>query len=493
MSSETEVALPFNGDKLRAVLGHSLLNDKFYAQVAPQAKPTWFPTSYHQTIFRVKSEFVARYKRSPTIAEIQNDPSIMVLPPEDRRRVGEEISAAVAATQTFGLDALSAEMTKWMKAVIIWQSTDQIKRAYTRRDIDEAGRFAEEMVEKIKKARVDTRPSVNWRDWRNMLTQRQADYDNALTFGCTLFDRLLLSAGKGGSLVRGDTTLLLAATGGGKTSVSFTIAAANMVRQHSVLIITHEQTEPELWQKMLCILMRLSAEELMNAWQNPEVAEKLDMWSEWLSRYVEFVHMPEVGVTVEEVVATVRRKNEERRVATGKGFSLVIDDYPGCLTTNAAGKVWAKREIQDYVYDQMVQLAVESVKDGTDGFHMLVTIQGTREASKIASGENRNTRILTKNDVAESFGPAKRATNVITINRPPEGVDAGWVSFHIDKSRSSSTNWVVTCRSAYQWGLTHAEDLGATCYRSQSTMADRIEGLLDKYRNQAIPQHEVQR
>jgi hypothetical protein len=349
------------------------------------------------------------------------------------------------------------------------------------------------MVAKIKNARVDTRPSVNWREWRNMLTLRQADYDNALTFGCSLFDRLLLSASRTGSLVRGDTTLLLAATGGGKTSVSFTVAAANMVRQHPVLIITHEQTESELWQKMLCILMRVSAEELMGAWQQPEVQEKLDMWSEWLSRYVEFVHMPEVGVTVEEVVSVIRRKNEERRVATGKGFSLVIDDYPGCLTTSASGKSWAKREIQDYVYDQMVQLAVESVKDGTDGFHMLVTIQGTREASKIASGENRNTRILTKNDVAESFGPAKRATNVITINRPPEGIDAGWVSYHIDKSRSSSTGWVVTCRSAYQWGLTHAEDLGATCYRSQSTMADRIEGLLDRYRNQAIPQHEVQR
>jgi predicted ATP-dependent serine protease len=199
----------------------------------------------------VKTDFVAKYKRSPTIAEIQNDPSIMVLPPEDRRRVGEEISASIAASQTFGLDAVSAEMTKWMKAVIIWQSTDQIKRAYSRRDIDEASRAAEEMVDKIKRARVDTRPSVNWRDWRNMLTLRQADYDNALTFGCTLFDRLLLSAGKGGSLVRGDTTLLLAATGGGKTSVSFTIAAANMIRQHPVLIVTHEPTVGARAQKML--------------------------------------------------------------------------------------------------------------------------------------------------------------------------------------------------------------------------------------------------
>ena len=91
-------------------------------------------------------------------------------------------------------------------------------------------------------------------------------------------------------------------------------------------------------------------------------------------------------------------------------------------------------------------------------------------------------------DVSESWGPMTAATNVITLNRDPVAMARHRLTYYICKSRSSETGWAVVCRTDYAKALTHSNELGARYYQSSSTLADRIDDLLnDENMGEEIP------
>jgi hypothetical protein len=201
-----------------------------------------------------------------------------------------------------------------------------------------------------------------------------------------------------------------------------------------------------------------------------------------MDKYLTYIDMGRAGLTVEEVISTIRHKQTQLKATTGSGFDLVIDDYPGILTTSYFdGKKAEHRITQDYIYRQFVQLALE------ERFHVILAAQTNREGSKINRGQDHERhRLLTLEDIAEAFGISQSATNFITLNRSERDKHRNRMTFYVCKSRSSSTGWAVVTQTDFNKSLTHGPTLKAVAYHSSMSPDESIEKFLENNDGQDV-------
>jgi hypothetical protein len=283
-------------------------------------------------------------------------------------------------------------------------------------------------------------------------------------------------------LLPGDTSIILAPTNVGKTTAMITIAAKNILRMKHVLFLFHEGRASDIQLKVWCNLLKVSQLELMEKYKSsPDMVERL---AKILSKHLTLVPVFKPGLTVEEVEAVIERKWQEHRDKYGQGFDMIVDDYPAKLTTAAAkngGFQW--RNMQQYVYNYFVQIAL------TKHTHVLGAIQTNREGSKINKGakDAADHRLITLEDVNETFGPMQDVANVASLNRSPLAEQRERATWLICKSRSSKVNLAVACKTDFGHACVHGDDLGATWYHGTSPMEDKIDNLLLQYRGGEVP------
>ena len=108
-------------------------------------------------------------------------------------------------------------------------------------------------------------------------------------------------------------------------------------------------------------------------------------------------------------------------------------------------------------------------------------------------GNDGERRLLTGEDANESFGPIQEATNIITLNRDPMDEALGWITFYIDKSRSSEKGFAIACKTDYGRAQTHSDKLGAVWYRGTSKVTQRsnFTDLFVRYRDRQIPEMDL--
>jgi hypothetical protein len=199
--------------------------------------------------------------------------------------------------------------------------------------------------------------------------------------------------------------------------------------------------------------------------------------------------MNKAGLTVEEVDTFLRRKIDEKRAKTGKGYDLLADDYPAKLYTAKAAKGhMAMRHINDIVYNYFVQWALEFK------WHSLVAIQANREGARVNKKQrDGEDRLLTPEDVAEAYGPIQTATNVFTINRGPDEQRKGRTVFGLGKSRSSETGFAIVCQGDWGRSISHSPRHPCTWYRGTKSMTDKLDQFLNTYNGGAVPQEVIGR
>jgi hypothetical protein len=265
------------------------------------------------------------------------------------------------------------------------------------------------------------------------------------------------------------------------TTALITIARHNIMRKRSVLWFTHEGVDDDLQLKMAQAVMGINTTQLLARYKTPEGMAQIATAMRLVDRYLVYIPWNHPGMTVEELVPVIERRQEERRAQNGgKGFDLLVDDYPGKLSTQMAqGGRMEQRNLDAKVYDYFVQLGLKH------RFHVLAAIQTNREGSKVNRDDSR---LLTMEDVRESWDTMTMATNVITINRDSKAAARNRVTFYISKSRSSRTGRAVVCHSDYEAGLTHSEQLGATWYYGTQSLSDHIDTYLEQFKGREIPQ-----
>lgn len=485
MTELPQQPLPFSPAKQEALLGHMLSDEKFFLLARDLITPDLLVDPIAAKCWAAAREFAAKWGRPPTEHELRESSAITSMEQGARNKIYAKMIQCKDATGRFGLDVLRAELDDWLHGTIYRRSVEQSATLYNKGKFKEAFEEIRRGARDIDNVSFTETPEVDFSSSLAFLEQQQQDLHKAMTFGVSSMDRLLLPGGVNGSLLPGDMTVLLAPTNIGKTTSMITVARHNILRGKSVLFLSHEGRPSDITEKIWRSMLRVTSTDLFSLQHTPEGQQRLQAATKYLSRFLTYLPIHRPSLTVEELEGVIRRLNEKRKAKYGKGYDLVVDDYPAKLTSQMASKGnMQRRQKDEYVYDYLNRLASEM------GFHCLAAIQGNREASKVNRREaGREDRLLTPEDVAESFGAMMVATNVITINRDPKAVADGRVTYFIGKSRSSETGWAVVCRSDYRRSMTHGDELGSTWYRGHSTMADNVEQLLVENNGRAIPEH----
>lgn len=499
MSNDTsKSALPFHKSKQNALVGHMLTNEKFFLQCKDTIEPGWFADPNANQIFTVMRAFHTAIGRAwVSKDELTNCTAWMKLENKHRIRLVNVLDDFQALVQTFPLDALSKELTVWLHSRMYIVGMQESSELFNSQKFDEAYDIARRTVEDIDKITFDGNQSESFLNFNAEFKKAESILLGNTQFLCTtgldIFDRALLPDASGkGAFQPGDTTLLLAPTNVGKTTTMITILLENLRRGKRILFLTHEGRPQDIKEKIWMNMMGMTRQQLFATYKStdPVITQRFMLMAKGLETYLTYLPMNKAGLTVEEVERVIRRR-QEMMVATskdGRGYDLVVCDYPAKLSTVQASKgQLARRQIDDLVYNRFVQLALEY------DFHVLSAIQTNRDGSKANKGRgDGRKRLVFMEDVSEAWGPMTTATNVISINRDDDAVANNTVTFLICKSRSSETGWAILCKSRYDIATTHSNTFGATMYRAGAAEHVNTNALLTKYNGKEVPNTALQ-
>ncbi len=492
--------LNFSVARQQALLGHLLSDSAFFLR-CQVISPTWFTVMEISIIWKAAQALLEQYKRPPTHHEVIDYCSRSETPATKNKflRAFEE---AKQQTLFYKRDGLEDELTDWYKARLFHGGVHESMESFNRGAIDQAFGTIEKMASELRTANFSVGTDWAFENYLQFFADQELEHEGACTWGLDIFDRLLLpNVPEGsGSLLRGDTTILLAPTNVGKTTTMITIAVANVkkhyaqdlmrmklgqpVRKDGVLLITHEGREADIVEKIWCCYAGMNKAELKEEiLRNPSKAPHYATMAKVLKEYLVYVPMNKAGNTVEEVSGGIRNR-QQKRVAenNGVGFAMMVNDYPQLLTSSTvASGQFQKRNLDEYVYNYFVQLALEYK------FHALLAIQTNREGSRINKGQKgHEDRLLDYEDVHESFGPMQKATTVVTLNRDQRAEADGFITYYICKSRSNEKGWAILAKSDFSNARSHHASFGATYYRGQSTPGARCADLFRKNKGQQI-------
>jgi hypothetical protein len=311
-----------------------------------------------------------------------------------------------------------------------------------------------------------------------------------LSTGLPILDKVMSGQGQHGTgttiggMLKSDTTVLLAPQNTGKTSTLISVACANVLAGKSVMFMSHEGNPGRIKSQFLSYLVGYPFNQLHDYILTEEGQYKIKLATDLLDKHLVFYPYNRAGMVVEEVVPIIRLQQDIWAAQhQGNGFDLFISDYPALLSTNLAAKGnMPKRNIDEIVYDNYVQLALEYK------FHALLAIQSNREAAKINKGLGGENRLLQGEDVQESFAPIQRATNVLTLNRSPEAQAKNLITFYLSKSRDAATGWAVLCRTNFLHTTVMSQELGGIAYQGTRSLENNAEGLFSQYKNNFLDQ-----
>ncbi len=489
-------ALPFSERRQEAILGYLLDDPDFFKQARHKMKPEWFYDINLSRVWEAQVQFYERFGRTPlSTEELTSSQRFYVEEPPVRNRMSAAIVRCRMAKTEFGLEPLRAELTTWLKTRIFKAYHEKSAAIYSEaRGDDSKFQTAFEIFRKggqeIQAASFEGDNAVSFADIANgvFFESRSKELEDALTFGCPLLDRKLnKDCVRDASLLRGDMTVLLAPTNVGKTTTMVSVIRHNIAKGRSILFITHEGRPEDIKAKIIQAALSLSFKKLMDISLTEQGQKALSGAAAILSKNLVYLPMNKPGLTVEDVEARIRLAQEKRIAETGKGFDMIVDDYPAKLTTVMASRGhWQRRAIDEHVYNFFTQIALEFHA------HVLVAIQTNREGSKVNKGRSSGEdRLVTMEDVSESWGAMTTATNVISLNRDEIAQAKQRMTFHICKSRSNETGWSIVTRTSFAESLTHAPLFASTFYRGNGSLAVQMDELFESgaFNGKSIPEH----
>lgn len=485
--------LAWSSEKKLALLGHLLIDEKFAKGLGAHVAPEWFGTETTLVLIRSKQiRFQQDLGRLPTPKEL---PECYLMTGETEEQVNRfkiGIQDSILKTAEYPLDALQLEVADWYKDLLFRSAYEAAGNLYQQGKAKEARETFKKFVDQEARVIFDKDNRHDWLAYEHNFLQREEEYEEALTFGNSLVDRLITPEAKKGSLMLGQSTIVIAGTNMGKSRSVGTIAISNALtpEYNPVLWIVHEDPEVDISMNAFCGVLRCSRAELMKMYRSEEHREIMLEAARLLNERVHFLWLPPTGLTVEEEVAIIRRRNDQLKAENGgQGFKLFIDDYPQKLT---AQKVHGDlRHIQAYVYQQLIGLAQEL------NMHAILPIQINRAGNNVARAmsvehgdKKQRLRWIKSCDVSEVFNPIQDAANVISLNRPPDLANNDIVVFHLEKTKSSKfRGYSVACKSNFDYSLSHAPDWNSCSFLSDWAEADELKSWLVKYNNTGVPQH----
>lgn len=488
--SDVSDELPFNTPRQNAFFGHIISNKAYYLQVKDKVKKNWFKdplTSEAYGLWLKWSELHDKHnEKLPSIDEIQASPEFLSLGAEKQNKVRGAIMTGIAAKSTYDWEAIVSELTNWLKCRIYLENVTKSTELFNGKKFTEAFGILEQSVKQYQEVKFFPDEEVDFIDYQKHFASSEQERQNGLTTGLIVLDQKIDPTCAKGCLLAGDTTILLAPTNVGKTTTMITMTVANLFSSKDVLFITHEGRKADIMDKFWCCATGRTKAELLSLYRTDE--DLFKGTSYFFKKHLTYLAINDPDqMTVENVGRIIERKQQERIQKTGKGYDLLVCDYPAKLQSEMSGKVQMQfRQLEAYIYNYFVQLALKHA------FHALLAIQTNREASKNNRHQGKHgtqNRLVVLEDVSEAWGPITVATNVISINRNDMYGDK--IIFHLCKTRSSETGISVLAKSNYSIAKTHSNHMGALWYKGDTSVAKITSDLLSQYTNQCLPPEEV--
>lgn len=482
--------LPFNTQRQSGFFGHIITNKAYYHQVKSKISKKWFSDGWIGEAYGLYLKWSELYdehnEKLPTIEEIYGSNLFMVHDQLKQNKLKAAVAQSIAAKATYEWESIVKELTAWLKCRIYLENVTKSTDLFNNRNFEDAFKVLETSVKQYQEVKFFPDDEVDFLDWKEHFTKSVLERQNGLTTGLTILDKIIDPACEKGCLLPGDTTLFMAPSNVGKTTTLITIAIANLFEKKDVLFITHEGRKEDIIDKLWCCATERTKGDLLKLYKTDETLFKGTSY--FFKKHLTYLPINDPDqMMVENVARIIQRKQQEKITKDGKGYDLLIVDYPAKLQADQSNKVHMQfRQLEHYVYNYFVQLALKH------NFHAVLAIQTNREASKNNRHQGKHgteNRLITPEDVSESWGPITVATNIISINRNENYGDK--VIFHLCKSRSSEVGISVLAKSDFTRAKTHSNTLGALWYKGNTSIAAITNELLGQYSGQCLPQEKV--
>ncbi len=482
--------LPFNPLKQSALLGHLIINEQFFKMTHTKIRPSYFLSEKSSQIYKLLTKYYTENHVFPTRAEFRHCMTIEIMEPAERNVLLAFISKAIMDTQQIRIDAIKPELTEWLHSVILMKGMTAAQEHFNRQQIKECHEKLMVAVKEVQTTSFDRGQAVTFSNFKEYLNESETERLSAVTTGLKILDEQLLKGATAGGLQKGDTTIMMGAVNQGKSTCLITMACANIRESKDVFYMSHEGRPEDLRLKILSNMLQCPIDEIFNYYKDNEKLAKLSATTKLIETHLKYIPYNKAGgMTIEEVVPIIRATQEEWMAThDGKGFDLLVSDYPAILTTELARRgTLQKRNMDQVVYNNYIQLALEYK------FHSLLAIQTNREGSKVNKHMNGETRLLEMEDVKESWDPMAEASNVITINRSQQAANKNLIIYNVAKCRSNTVGVAVYAKSDFANNRTHSNELGGFAYKGMRNAEHVVDELWAAYKNETIDELHVSR
>ena len=478
-----EISLDFSKEFQEAIVGHMIRDYPFFLKCTMQLEGHWFFDPLVSELFKLSKNFYLKYSRHlksemELASEIQKAHPII----SDAQPYLTKMNLCILSSKNIGLDVITPDMTGWIKKVKSQDAVLTFVDKHNSKNYSEAQDFLAGEIKIIQQAGFEPDDEEDFTDALSFADESAIEYKDCLTMGHPLFDELLLEGSSikssltqdemikkdastlykkltKGSLVKGDTTMILGPSNVGKTTTVISIISANLLCGRRVLYITHEQSASQIKIKIFQNMLRMEREEFVSKKRRGAPTDSCDLIQhvgngiDKLLTYRSWIKSTDMKV--ESVIGWINLKQEQSITAHQKGYDLIVVDYPGKLISDRFGRNHSTWEQLDYIYDQFVNLGLEFKS------HVILPVQTNRQGLKINQGDASDGRLIGQGEAGGSFGIMQRASNVITLNRTPADVENNIMKFLIAKSRTGATGNVFITSTDFKRSCTHGIHLRA--------------------------------
>lgn len=278
----------------------------------------------------------------------------------------------------------------------------------------------------------------------------QEQETNGITTGIDLLDKDL-----GGCLAKKTHTILIGSSNSGKSAWAINIAYHNVIKNKKVLFISHEGQPLDIITKLRQRFLRMRKDELVKAYLTPNGRIAIKAFSQALAERLVYRPFNKAsGMFIEDVIVMIKHENELEKTKTGRGFDLIIDDYPKKLSSREKKGAKEARFPLAYVYEQFNQLSIEL------NCHIISPAQLNREGVKQNKTRQKEEEFVTSDNISESHEIYQDATNVLVLNRSTDDEFHNRMYVVLDKSRTGPKNIVYKVNTDFDRCITHDKSLG---------------------------------
>jgi len=472
---KTDYTFEFTPAYQEAIVGYCLTDAKFFHRCMNKIKAEWFTCS--PTTISIYTQMVAFYTRhgyAPKCMEVGgialpeemlNETWFLQQSTQDREKIKTEIVKCIASRQAVNFETLQKQMTGWLRKKMLMETLSIGASKLNKNGYDDSYEWTSKRVKDIIDASFFDEFKTESFEGLLEFFQKTDPNSRSISTGSKILDKSL-----GGGLFKGETCAVMAPTNMGKSKALLTMARHAAVQGYKTLLISHEDNASKIKERLTASFVGLPPKFIRFALAKDHVnfgvpADKMEAVHRYVVHQIQLaeeligrnlVYLPYIKtgkMFVEDLIVEIQRLQENEIIKTGKGFDMIVDDYPKKLRlkSRAGGKESLYRAELADIYDIFNQLAVEL------DAHCLVAIQVNRVGAQMNKGKVENDRFLGNEEIDESYGIAQNMGQIITLNRSDDDKGMNILHYNIPKSRNESNDISVTTRSDYGANLLHGD------------------------------------